>query len=280
MKTLQFDEGFTEVPVEVLRRTIKLEGAMGGLPKSRPIEHFELLDRLTDMVSDKLSLTPVYEPILVDGKKCRRVMWDGKDDACPVENYVVNNLTTRINIKRKGDKKHHPAIAVTYTDRGIQVGFGVNVSVCTNLCIFGGTVVSTYQVKGHDKTPFEESLRVISDWLNDFDVLTEQNVKTIEKLEKVSFEDRQVDELIGRLFTKAVNANYGDKSFSPLSQNQITKLATDRLDFIKNNDSHTAWDFLMWGTELFKGRTNDLTTLILNDSAFCDEVVEYAQIVE
>ena len=50
MKTLTFEELVASVDRDTLAQTAKLELVNGGLPKSRPVEHFQLLNDIEDII--------------------------------------------------------------------------------------------------------------------------------------------------------------------------------------------------------------------------------------
>src|SRR5687767_1349044 len=82
----------TQITLEQLDRTIKMEDANGKLPKATPVEHVTLLRTIINMAKQVGGLKPVESQISIKENHVRRIQWKGEKGICPLENYLIERL--------------------------------------------------------------------------------------------------------------------------------------------------------------------------------------------
>lgn len=270
---LEFEKGIAMIDNETLSQSIKYEMAKGGLPKSRPVEHFQLLNEIEEMAS-KIDGGVIVKPkpIYVAEKSTLRMMWDGPKEECPIDKYLIQRLTTSLDIVSQSDNGISMSIALSYNEKGISLAFGPKVFACSNMNIFGDNLMRTYG--GQDKIPFDKMLQLMSGFMNNFHEKRANDFAIIDKMKSIDVGQDAIHTMYGKLIQQAVKQNMDGKTNAPLNQTQVA-------DFIRNSyeaeymDPKTAWDLNQIGTSVLKPQNTDM--IILNDNIknfnnfICDE---------
>jgi hypothetical protein len=218
VETLSFDEKtkFAYITREQLSRTMTLEDANGKLPKATPIEHFKLLEAL-ELMAEETGHTIKPQPIAICESNVRRLQWKGSKESCPISNYLVERLVTKLELvnlssfEGQSDAAGTMAIAMSYTDRGgIQIAFGHNVIICGNLNIWGDTIFGTTGKDRHS-TDFMKGMERLRGWLQNAENIRKSYTERIHLLMGRKVNKKICDYVMGRLFINAVRANNGDK---------------------------------------------------------------------
>jgi hypothetical protein len=265
MRTLTFEKSSAEITLQDLEQTVRLEMASGGLPKNRPAEHFTLIGSVYNNLSRGLvgtNATIVADPIHINEKYAKRIMWQGEKDSCPIDKYLVERVVTRFNVKRPGNNIVDQSVAISYTELGIQIALGTNVRICSNMNIFGNNIVSTY---GGNKVPFDKMVEVVKYWMHNLNGFHAADVDIINKLSAVKMDRKIADELIGMLIRKAVLSNHGQKQVNaPMNVSQVCRMIEQGTEVLTKEDfsNFTAWDFTNICTEHIKPKNADMATLL------------------
>lgn len=286
MKTLHFEKSVVEIDLPTLMASAPYENAKGGFPKSRPIEHYQLIQDILDMAQKEVPHAEIkLDPIVVHETGSQRLLWRGEAEKCPVENYLLNRLVTRAQIIVNGDDEHkrNMAIAVSYNEKGISIAFGSNVWACQNQCIFGKNIMHTYSLGGN-KLQFHEMIKILRYWLQNFKDLRHKEYELIQYLMTHLMSKNDVDVFFGRLIQNAVlhNAKF-EFAEDVLNVSQVCRMIENfgaaKKEFItaqgdKANEEFSAWDVLNWGTATLKPQTNDMTKIYHNTSVFSNHLLD------
>lgn len=278
MNYLEFDEinKASVIDLDTLDRTIKLEDGAGRLSPAAPLEHVTLFRNLMDMAGSKLkSFRPDLSAITIRQANCKRIKWRGPAAECPIENFLVERVVTKIrfypvreplNWIGEEDTEGTMAIGISYNERGIQLAFGHNVSVCQNLNVFGQKVVSTY---GSDqyKMSFDKTMELYESWLNNFDEIEEMNIVSINSLRHKVIDEPQRLRIFGKLYENAILRNDGaTSSNAPLNMTECSKMIKAGLPQINAKGNITAWDLTNWCTSVLKPESSDMVHVLTKNS--------------
>lgn len=268
---LNFDKGYVEMDLETLRRTISMELATGGLPKSRPINHFEFIDAVIDIAKKKIApgVAVKVDNIIASEAQAKRLLWAGEKDKCPVEKYYIERLVAKIRFVMEEDEQLgiSMALAISFNEQGIAVAFGPEVRICSNQNIFGDNMICTY---GDRKMPYDKILEVIGVWMDEFKVKREQDMGMITKLRGITVYENDFFQIIGKLFVNAVGYNSGDKELdAPLNQTQVANMVREYITWLGENPTEeggvadmSLWDVTNFGTMTLKPDSANMTTLL------------------
>lgn len=256
METLKFENGTAVAGLETLTRTVRHQLSTGQLPKSRPIEHFQFLETIAEM-ADKANLTPNLDSIYIAESKAKRINWIDKETPCPVENYLIERIATKLNLV-SSDPAKNMAIGIGFNERGISLAFGANIFVCSNMQVFGDNLQTTYN---NNKVPYSVMMQNLQNWFNEFGDIERQTFETINQLETIDIDHEVISSTIGDLFTRAVKANAGEKIQAPLNQLQVADMVRSMPLEMYQPENTNAYHLLQWGTHYLKPTRADMVTL-------------------
>lgn len=259
-----------------LAQTIELGNAFGELHPNVPVKPGVLLEDMCNDIVKYSGLTPTVSNIIIREPYCqvnRAKLKEEKD--LELGDYLIRRLVARIDIPLTGfigtKDEMNASIAMSYlfTDnhKGIQVGFGENVHICENMCMFGGFQFSTY---GTSKVGFEDGMQLMRRWLQNMVTVHDQHLAIIEKFKAAKVHKTGFQRIIGSLFEKAVRHNNNERGVSaPLNQTEIADMVREGLPVLQKDEEHlTGWEILNWGTAILKPNTSDMVNLIRDTSAF------------
>lgn len=254
------------IDIKTLDRTIKLEEANGKMPATAPMEHVELINTLVSEASARLKSKAAIMPITIKQANCKRIMWKGEKDKCPVENYLIERVALKIKLD---DKIIFPdrlsanggmQIGVIYSEKGIQVALGHNVSVCDNLNIFGENMFSTF---GPEKISLEKGLKLVDNWLTNYEKERERAEKLITAMINriVTLEERQ--RVFGKLYEMAVYRNNGSTDINPpLNITECNRMISNGMEVVKSQGEISVWDITNWSTAVLKPDVADMPVML------------------
>lgn len=271
-QTLAFTDKVVALQLPELRETVRMEQARGGLSTNRPIEHFNFLDEIGKGLTRR-SIDYTLDDIMVPETGTKRIMWTGEKEQCPLQNYLVEQLVTRINLNVTGETELNPSIAVAYNDRGIQIAFGTNVRVCSNMNVYGENFISTYGNVG--KVPFAQMITILKSWIDNYEKHFEADKNAINELKAIEIQPNDMDKILGKLIRNAVFNNMGRKEVNaPLNVTQVCRLIEQGDSQFNQNIPATAWDFANWGTYILKPNKSNMTELLSDTYSFNKFVLE------
>ena len=221
------DQPVTTIDHEQLRQSVELAAATGKMPKTRPIEHYELLDQITQVLADK---GVVYEekPIHVHQRAARIIKLKDQtfENGTPIDHWHFEKLIIQIALPYPSDKDSNASIAIAYHDKGIDVSFGANIHICDNLTIFTrNRVLSTY---GANKVNFEQMMELFNGWASNFNQMREQDIRLIQMFKGYQVLYNEVLSWVGLQMSRAVGHAYNSGN-SVLNINQVSSLTREML---------------------------------------------------
>lgn len=275
MKLLNFKDSVAELDLPTLNNTAKYQGVKGNLPKSRPIEHAQFLHEIIENIERNTNLKTELSPIYASERQAMRVMWEGDPAACPVENYLIQRIATRIQLKDNFNKMNS-SVGISYTEKGIQICYGINVQVCSNMLIWGGNLMSTF---GQNKMPYDRMLDAFDDWMLRHEEKRDKNKEIIIALKNREVSDQELFEVLGKLAYSAERSNHIGGNGSSLNNTQVSRLIDNIYDEGTANGelvTRSAWDLTQWGTNNLKAdqEARDLTKIYDTTHKFSNTIVE------
>ena len=273
MSTLKFKGNVATLDLPTLDRTVKYEMAKGGLPRNRPIEHFKLIRDIQSNIKDNTKLDSTIDTIYTSERQAMRVMYEGDPEDCPIENYLLQRVVTKLLINDDSNG-FRGAVGISYTDRGIQLAFGTHVNVCSNMMIWGQNFMSTF---GTNKVGFNVMMDAFDDWMKRFDEKRNQDMNIIKALKKRKVKENEMFEILGRLIHAAERGNSSKSDGSSLNVSQTLRLIDNYEKERQGKDTITAWDITNWGTNNLKPDQDggDLTSIYNTTHKFSNVIAEH-----
>jgi hypothetical protein len=287
--TLEWEdkESVKQIDLPTLRRTAGYELATGKMPKSRPIEHFKFIEDLSEDFNSMTTDDVWVEPIYISKRQTARVGWDTKtmgDRIPPLDKFLVKRCITRLMVKVDGEETNSltsrlsPTVSICYNELGIEVAFGVNNSVCSNMTIMGSDKL--YRTYGRDKIEFDTLQNKVRDYFGNLRDWFQKDCKVIRQLEDTILTSSQVDNVMGELLTSA-NIGATGGNYDVLNVAQLCKMTQERIkhdavlyNMSKDDNYCNGWELINWGTEYLKPKNNEMIQLMSANNNFHNYILD------
>lgn len=260
------DQKSKDISLGLLKQTASLADPFSGLlPNSRPIEHWQLIEQISETV-DKAKLKYKLDPIWISKGESKKIRQLDPDNVGIPESYLFQRLVTRINILTPDFVQHgvNTSIAIGYTERGIQIAFGANVKICSNMCIFGGNLMHTY---GDNKMRYDKMMQLVEKNIQELDSIAKRDFHILDRFRDTPINQQEMITSIGELHIQAVQGTYFGGQ-SPLNIGQVSNLTkglvklTPDILTTSNDNIISLFDFYNMGTEILHPSKTEITTLL------------------
>lgn len=257
------------------------------------IYHFTLIHQLLDMCEKHGYDTELYD-LFATNNKDKQTPGVSLNDKLQdkygkraVKATTLRRVYANVRIKNFDGDGMTTNLALSYTQRGIQVGFGTNVIVCRNQNMLGsGCFASDYATKNHYandpyKTDLKGILAKVETWLTDAEHIVITDREEIERMKKAVITPDDLYKILGLLFTIRVATDTDVKEIKykgdtyPLNQSQLVKFDTDLLIQQKEKGQITAWDFYNAATNIYKPKTCEQNAILPQNMSMYRFMNEY-----
>jgi len=277
----QKDEKSKSIPLSLLQESVRVEDNLGRAYRTRPIQAWSFLTMIVGMLKEA-EIGHKVHPIIVraDSSGVALNDIDRADNKyskamCPVNKWIFDQLITKIDIPHIGNDDVNGAIALSYTKRGISVAFGLNVSVCDNLCVMGGQQMRTYKHHQHDALAWESMKIQLRDWIGNIDQRLGMEVKIMERMMEHGVDyGTVVDRVVGKLYQNAVDWRYFNGSQAPFDISGMSTFVQNMHNKRRDTDLESVWDLYNWGTEVMKPELERLENLTEANRLYADFLCE------
>lgn len=272
MNTVQFEEksNVIEISLQQLRQTSGLSDFDGKMPKTRSVEHFQLIDDLSEIL-DKNNLVPTVENIFVSKSDSKRIMKLDPDRLGLLPSWLFQRLVSRINVTSLGDEKSHTSIAIAYNTNGMSIAWGQNVRVCQNMNIFGDTIMYTYGSGSNKVQEYEKIKQIFNEWCLGAEAKRAFDLEVYKKMQEITLnKGNDIRQFIGDMHLDAVKTAYIDaKVHAPLNIGQLSEFSKQYLNDFGiptpgvdiENDFINLHDLYQVGTAILKPNKTDIVTI-------------------
>ena len=261
--------------LDQLKRTIKENrGDDGTCPHG--IYHFALIEKVLDMCAQHNYDAEVYDLFATNNrdKQTPGVSLDPEREKKygerAVEAHTLRRVYANIRLKNFDTPELTTNLAISYTQAGLQVGFGRNVKICHNQCMLSADrFASDYAArKDYPKQSLQQMLATIGGWLTDAEHLVITDDATIEKMKNSILTAEQLFTTIGMLKTLRVQYDTAIKrirrmgNIYPLNDAQLSKFTENLLTKQVDNGRVSAWDFYNAATDIYKPSTAETNNIL------------------
>lgn len=268
--------------MEQLKRTVRENDGESGNPL-HGIYHYELLDRITEVCMELGLQTEIYDMFATNNKDKQTPgvslypKLEERYGERAVEAHSIRRLFTNLRIKDFDTHELTTNLAVSYTQKGIQIGIGRNVKICHNQCMLSAEhYIADFKVYGHDggRIPVEDMIGQVRKWLMDLQGIVEYDDLVIERMKATTLTPAQVLLIIGMLTAVRVQHDTSIKEIRkfnqtyPLNQAQIGKFTERMLLEEKQVGKITAWSMYNAATDLYKPQTAEQTLILPQNLSF------------
>jgi hypothetical protein len=169
-------------------------------------------------------------------------------------------------------------IVISYHQSGIEVAFGDNVHVCSNLCILGGEVVRNYSLYGNKSIPWKNIIEVVSHWIDTYEQRRRRNIEISRQLREIETTSPEIESFIGGLTLRAARHTTKKDLLAPLNISQIFDISKSTAgamiahDGIPDWNIPNAWELYNRITRQHKIENIDSSLILYQNSATFDVI--------
>lgn len=271
------------IPLEYLRKSVRRDSGLAGI-RSVPIQFWHLLLMIQGLFDEK-ELNYLTEPIYVQYNSSKAYLTDEDKEkgynkkSAPIEKWRFDKIIASIQLpnvlEESGENPKYvrnQKIGIALNKMGIQVGFGMNVKICKNFNVLGGTILRSYSSNGKDGYHSDAFLIVLKEWLSNLNQIWRvQNTIMQEMLKYELGEGKSVivKEILGDLYLRAIkNAYHKEDVTAPFNTNELSNITQGILNesYYDNEKDHimipsevkNVWDLYNFGTNILKPGTSDI----------------------
>ncbi len=264
--------------LDQLKRTVK-ENRGDDRTCPHGIYHFALVQQILDMCAEHGYNAEVYDLFATNNrdKQTPGVSLNPEIEAKygerAVEAHTLRRIYANIRLKDFDTDEVTTNLAVAYTQKGLQIGFGRNVKICHNQVMMNyDRMTSDYSAHPNTaKATLEGMLKTVGTWLTNAQNLVIEDDETIERMKASILTPEQIYTTLGMLMSIRVAHDTSVKSIRysgdiyPLNQAQLSKFTENLLIKQKEEGRITAWSFYNAATDIYKPDTAE-TNLILTQN--------------
>lgn len=171
-------------------------------------------------------------------------------------------------------------IAFSYHDKGIDVAFGQNVHDCSNMCIYGSNLMSTYGT--NKNVDYDKLLTSFTQWCSQLEAMSEKDLAIINAMQSKKITGKDMVNFIGKMEIAAVAANIGLKNIAPMNVTQVGAVTQSLLkkdnNIFREDNEGTLWDFYNNFTAVLKGDKSDIVSLLTDTRNIGDLILSAFEI--
>ena len=274
------DESVKPVTLTELKQSIRVSGKFGKVLASRPIQSWELMELIMKLM-EEYNLNYTQDIIFVQ-KRNSHIMINEEEknmgftkESCPINRWLFDKLLTKWTIPYVGETLDKVGIAMGFNEDGIELAFGLNVSVCANFNIVGGNILRTYTYNGVPAATFDYIRLKLAEWFANFAQMVHVEVSIMNAMKEFPIGNPGIiKQVIGELYVKAINQAYGSKVIAPFDTHGISMMVQSYISQRNPTIINNTWDLYNWGTNIMKPGIVDLADINNCSEMFAKFVLE------
>jgi hypothetical protein len=267
-----------------LQMSIRRESGLAGI-RNIPVQYWTLYSiLLTALEEHKLNFTE--KDIIVQANSSRAYLTDLEKSAgydnkrAPINRWRFDKIISTIQLPNimagsggPAEDVRNAAIGLTVNKEGIMVSFGMNLHVCENFNVLGGTCLRSYTYGKEEGLAWELMLHKIKGWIKNINqIWTVQNsiMKTMKEF-TLPVDIAVIEELVGDLYLAAIKQAYFKGGYTPFDTHELSNFVKEMIQSRKNEETlATVWDVYNWGTSIMKPGIVDIGEIANNSSMWSD----------
>lgn len=270
--------------LEQLARTEK-ENDYNGNPLMG-IYHFQLIQQIQEMCAERGYRAEIWDLFAANNKDrrapgvSRLPQKEEKFGERAIEAHILRRVYCNIRLydldKGEGDEAITTNLAISFHQKGLQVGIGRNVVICHNQTMLNREqYAATYKDGSTMGVDLSELLEKVSIWLDNLRNITAEDDEKIEKMKRREISAQEMFTIIGMLTALRVASETKHKEIRngatiPLNQAQIGRITEKMMLAYNHKGNVTAWDFYNAATDMYKSATLDQPMILSQNLAMVD----------
>ena len=270
--------------LEQLARTEK-ENDYNGNPLMG-IYHFQLIQQIQEMCAERGYRAEIWDLFAANNKDrrapgvSRLPQKEEKFGERAIEAHILRRVYCNIRLydldKGEGDEAITTNLAISFHQKGLQVGIGRNVVICHNQTMLNREqYAATYKDGSTMGVGLSELLERVSIWLDNLRNITAEDDEKIEKMKRREISAQEMFTIIGMLTSLRVASETKHKEIRngatiPLNQAQIGRITEKMMLAYNHKGKVTAWGFYNAATDMYKSATLDQPMILSQNLAMVD----------
>lgn len=270
--------------LEQLARTEK-ENDYNGKPLME-IYHFQLIQQIQEMCAERGYKAEIWDLFAANNKDrrapgvSRLPPKEEKYGERAIEAHILRRVYCNIRLydldKGEGDDAITTNLAISFHQKGLQVGIGRNVVICHNQTMLNREqYAATYKDGRTPGIALNEMIAKIGVWLDDLRNITADDDEKIEKMKRRVISAQEMFTIIGMLTSLRVASETKFKAIRnnntiPLNQAQISRITEKMMLAYQDRGKVTAWDFYNAATDMYKPYMLDQPMILSQNLALVD----------
>lgn len=270
--------------LEQLARTEK-ENDYNGNPLMG-IYHFQLIQQIQEMCAERGYRAEIWDLFAANNKDrrapgvSRLPQKEEKFGERAIEAHILRRVYCNIRLydldKGEGDEAITTNLAISFHQKGLQVGIGRNVVICHNQTMLNREqYAATYKDGSTMGVGLSELLEKVSIWLDNLRNITAEDDEKIEKMKRREISAQEMFTITGMLTALRVASETKHKEIRngatiPLNQAQIGRITEKMMLAYNHKGKVTAWDFYNAATDMYKSATLDQPMILSQNLAMVD----------
>lgn len=269
--------------IDQLERTEK-ENDVYGKPL-KGIYHFDLIHQVEDLCEKHGYKAEIYDLFAANNKDrntpgvTRLPQKEALMGDRAVEAHILRRVYCNIRLRDfdKGEGKNEVTtnMAVSFHQRGIQLGIGRNCVICHNTCMLSPEqYAATYSDTNSNRKSYtlEELLLKADEWLQNLRGIVASDDEKIEAMKAREISAQEMFTIIGMLTALRVSSETKYKEIRnlqtiPLNQAQIGRLTEKMMLTYHEQNKVTVWDFYNAATDMYKPHLLDQPMILSQNMA-------------
>lgn len=267
--------------LDQLKRTVRENDVENGQPL-HGIQHYELLDRLTELCLELGYQAEIYDMFATNNKDrltpgvSLYPELEKRYGQRAVEAHSIRRVYTNLRIRDYDTDELTTNLAVSFTQKGIQIGIGRNVKICHNQCMLSAErYIADFSAgdRRGERIQTADLLGRVRVWLENLGRIINEDDELIKRMKSTPMTPAQILLIIGMLTAARVQHDTDIKrirvnSVYPLNQAQIGRF-TERLLTTQHDEGRiTAWEMYNAATDLYKPQTAEQTLILPQNLSF------------
>lgn len=250
------------------------------------IYHFQLIQQLQEMCAERGYRAEIWDLFAANNKDrrapgvSRLPQKEEKFGERAIEAHILRRVYCNIRLydldKGEGDEAITTNLAISFHQKGLQVGIGRNVVICHSQTMLNREqYAATYKDGSTMGVGLSELLEKVSIWLDNLRNITAEDDEKIEKMKRREISAQEMFTIIGMLTALRVASETKHKEIRngatiPLDQAQIGRITEKMMLAYNHKGKVTAWDFYNAATDMYKSATLDQPMILSQNLAMVD----------
>jgi hypothetical protein len=274
-----------EIAISDLAQSIRRESGLAGI-RNIDIQYWKFYASILSMVNDA-NFNYAEQPIFVQNNSSKALLTDAdkllgyNQKLAPVSKWRFDKVLSIINIPniitgQSSDMARNAAIGLTLNKEGLTVAFGMNLHICSNFNVLGGTVMHSYGSANRDATPWDIMKIRLEQWIKNLNQIWKVQNEIMQEM--IQYElpmNSVVEEVVGDLYYGAIKQAYFKGPNVPFNTNELSDFVQESIRQKKKEDKlSTLWDLYNWGTAIMKPGMFDIGEIANNSNIWSEYLID------